>query len=335
MQKSLIVATDHIDAEAAAEIKRFADFTVMPVGPLMCPDALLRMEVLIVRNPLAPECFTAASRMRAVIRHGAGLDMIPVSAASDAGILVANVPALNALAVAEQAVGQMINLSRSLYQIEYSLRTQGWGTARALAAGSTEMRGKTVSIVGVGAVGRSVASICDKGFGMRVLGVHPSRHTEPCGEVAYVPLRQAVEEADFLVLACPLTPETEKLISARELSWMKPTASLVNVARGKVVDADALADALERGVLAGAAMDVFDPSPMPAGSRWHGLMQARLTPHTAGITQESMHAVSMKVADQARDILAGQYPEHWVNTSARDRIQARWDTLDQLQKQEQ
>ncbi|HWL29262.1 MAG TPA: NAD(P)-dependent oxidoreductase [Burkholderiaceae bacterium] len=328
MRRPLIAATDHIHPEAVAEIQRSADFQLVTVGPATSADLMNRVDVLIVRNPLPADCLAAAPNMKAVIRHGAGLDMIPVSAASEAGILVANVPALNALAVAEQVVGQIISLSRHLYQIEFALRTQDWETARALAAGSTELRGKTVSIIGVGAVGRAVASICAKGFRMRVLGVHPSRQTDPDGEVTYVPLRRALEEADFLVLACPLTPETEKMIAARELGWMKPTAALVNVARGRVVDSDALADALEQGVVTGAALDVFDPQPVRAGSRWHGLMQARLTPHTAGITQESMRAVSMKVADQVRAILAGSFPEHWVNTSARDRIQARWTLLD-------
>jgi D-3-phosphoglycerate dehydrogenase len=331
----LIAATDHIHPDAVADVQRCADFALVDTNAPTRPDVLERVEVLIVRNPVPADWFAATPRMKAVIRHGAGLDLIPVSVASGEGILVANVPAVNARAVAEQVMGQIISLSRNLYQIEFALRTADWETARALADGSIELSGKTVSIVGVGAVGRHVASICSKGFGMRVLGVHPSRQSDPDGVVAYVPLRRALEEADFVVLACPLTPETEKLIARRELGWMKPTAALVNVARGRVVDGEALVDALEQGVIAGAALDVFDPSPLCAGSRWRGLMQARLTPHTAGITQESMRAVSMKVADQAHAVLAGRFPEHWVNTSARDRIQARWNSLDHYHKQEQ
>ncbi|NYT25444.1 dehydrogenase [Alcaligenaceae bacterium] len=321
--KPLVVSTDSIHPDAVARIQSVADFTVASVSDGLS-DAHLRSDVIVVRNPLPARLFDAATRLKAVIRHGAGLDMIPMDAASGAGVVVANVPAVNANAVAEYAVGQVVNLSRRLSLMDATLRRGSWGPARAMADRGNELRGKTVAIVGVGAIGRRVASICAQGFQMRILGVHHSARQDPAGQIDYVPLRQALEQADFLVLSCPLTPDTEKLIGAAELALMKPSAFLINVARGKVVDNDALVDALARHRIAGAALDVFDPSPLPPGNRYADLENTCITPHVAGMTQESMRALSMSVASQIQDILSGGYPEHWVNTSARDAIEARW-----------
>ncbi|MFA7668286.1 MAG: hydroxyacid dehydrogenase [Burkholderiaceae bacterium] len=320
--KYSVVATDSVHPEAVVQIQRLADFSVESVAGLC--DKVLQADVLVVRNPIPAQLFAQAPQLKAVIRHGAGLDMIPVEAASEAGIVVANVPGVNANAVAEYAVGQIINLARRLALMDATLRRQSWGQARAWSDHGLELRGKTVAVVGVGAIGGRVASICAQGFQMRVLGVHHSPRQDPAGQIEYVPLRVALEQADFLVLACPLTPATEKLIGAAEFALMKPTAFLVNVSRGKVIDNDALMDALAQQRLAGAALDVFDPSPLPQGHRLASLDNTCLSPHAAGITQESMRALSMSVASQIQDILSGRYPEHWFNISARSRIEARW-----------
>src|SRR5690606_24876818 len=132
-----------------------------------------------------------ARRLKAVIRHGAGLDMIPIEAASRAGVLVANVPKVNANAVAEYVLGQMISMSRRLVDVEDSFRNASWQAARAVAVAGAELAGKTVAIVGVGAVGSRVATLCMQGFGMKVLGVHPSRQGSTAAGVTYVSLRSA------------------------------------------------------------------------------------------------------------------------------------------------
>lgn len=279
---------------------------------------------IVVRAPLPPALFGNAPRLRAVVRHGAGLDMIPVDAASRHGVAVANVPAVNAPSVAEYVVAQMLALARRLPAITSTLHADSWNTARALADQATELRGKTVVIVGLGAIGQAVAHLCGLGFGMQVIGV---RRTPATGALRQLPLDEALPLADYLVLACPLTQETRGLIDATRLARLPPGARLVNVARGPVVDEAALVAALQAGHLAGAALDVFSTQPLPADSALRALPQVLLTPHLAGITEESMARMSAGVADQLLQMLQGQLPRHLVNPEARDAILARWSSL--------
>ncbi|MFI5446137.1 NAD(P)-dependent oxidoreductase [Polaromonas sp. UC242_47] len=283
---------------------------------------------IVVRSPLPDDLFANAPRLRGVVRHGAGLDMIPVHAASRHGVAVANVPAVNARSVAEYAVAQMLNLARHLTLINTTLRTTSWAAARQLADGASDLQGKTVAIVGMGAIGQALARICALGFGMRVLGIR--RSPAPDTELLhYVTLTQALPQADYLVLACPLSDSTRGLIGAAELASMKPGARLINVARGPVVDDAALVAALRSGALAGAALDVFSTQPLPASSPLLGLPHVLLSPHLAGITQESMRRMSEGVASQLLEMQDGRLPHHFVNPEAQEAILARWSNLPQ------
>ncbi len=283
---------------------------------------------IVVRAPLPPALFDSAPRLRAVVRHGAGLDMIPVDVASRHGVAVANVPAANAQSVAEYVVAQMLALARRLPAIASTLHADSWNAARALADHATELGGKTVVIVGLGAIGQAVAHICGLGFGMQVVGVR--RTPGAPGAVRQLPLDEALPLADYLVLACPLTEQTRGLIDAARLARLPPNACLVNVARGPVVDEAALIAALQAGRLAGAALDVFSTQPLPADSALRALPQVLLTPHLAGLTAESMARMSRGVADQLLQMLQGQLPRHLVNPEAREAILARWSSLSSL-----
>lgn len=324
----VVFATDHIHPDAARRLGEVARFAVVAwrEGPDYA-DALAGADVVIVRNRLPAELFARAPRLRAVIRHGAGLDMIPLAEAAAHGVLVANVPAVNAAAVAEFAIGQMLALARGLAATEAQLRTVSWEAGRVRAAAGGQLGGATVAIVGMGAVGRRLAAICAQGFGMRVLGVHPARTGGADASCTYVALEQALAATDFLVLACPLNAATHHLIGAAQLALMKPGAFLVNVARGAVVESAALARALAEGRIAGAALDVFETTPLPAGDPLFDLPSARLTPHVAGISAQSLLAMSMGAAEQAIEVLAGRYPAHWVNREAHHAIQSRWAAL--------
>lgn len=286
---------------------------------------------IVVRAPLPPALFDSAPQLRAVVRHGAGLDMIPVDAASRHGVAVANVPAANALSVAEYAVAQMLALARHLPAITSTLHQGSWHAARALADQASELRGKTVVIVGMGAIGQALAQICGLGFGMQVVGVRRTPAAVAGGAAAgaprQLPLDAALPLADYLVLACPLTEATRGLIDADRLARLRRGARLVNVARGPVVDEAALVAALQAGQLAGAALDVFSTQPLPADSALRSLPQVLLTPHLAGITEESMARMSRGVADQLLQMLHGELPQHLVNTDARDAILARWSSM--------
>ncbi|GAB3645237.1 NAD(P)-dependent oxidoreductase [Ramlibacter alkalitolerans] len=319
-----VLLTNPIDPAVSAELARHAEVRIASA----LDAETLRREVrdadyLVVRAPLPEDIFEYAPRMRAAVRHGAGLDMIPLAQASRHGVAVANVPGVNALTVAEYAVGQMLNLARHLPRIDHTLRAQGWGAARQLSDGATDLGGKTLAVVGMGSIGHALARICAAGFGMRVLGVRrtPAQDTEL---VRYVSLQQALPEADYVVLACPLTEQTRGLIGAAEFAQLKPGARLVNVARGPVVDEPALTEALRSGRLAGAALDVFATQPLPADSPLRALPNVLLSPHLAGMTRESTRRMGEGVLAQLRAMFRGALPEHLCNPQARDAILARW-----------
>ena len=328
LNKPLVVATDHIHTDAVLALKSVSEFRIAkPVSSASLLDELAEADVVIVRNPIPAGLFEVATSLKAVIRHGAGLDMIPVEHASKAGVLVANVPQVNANAVAEYVVGQMIAMSRQLPQIEEHFRTSSWEQARTVALKGLEVAQRTVAIVGVGAVGTRVANICTHGFGMSVLGVHPTRLGTHDGLVTYVSLDEALSRADYLVLTCPLNASTEKLICERELRLMKRGSFVINAARGKVIDTDSLCAAVRDKHIAGAALDVFETAPLERSSPLFEIPEIRLTPHIAGISTESMRKMSMGAASQAISVLQGAFPEHWVNRQAREQICARWASI--------
>ncbi|WP_292533366.1 NAD(P)-dependent oxidoreductase, partial [Mesorhizobium sp.] len=213
-------------------------------------------DIVIVRAPLPPELFAGASLLRAAIRHGAGLDMIPVEAATAAGVLVANVPAVNARSVAEHVVFTALALLRRFRIMDRDLRAKGWLAGREHANSTSELAGKTIGIVGLGAVGQAVGHIAAHGFDLKVVAT--TRSLRPAPErVGFLSIDALVEQSDIIVLCCPLTEETRGLISRERIARMKPNALLINVSRGPVVDDEALIEALRKGRIGGAALDVF------------------------------------------------------------------------------
>ncbi len=280
-------------------------------------------DIIIVRAPLPEALFEEAPRLRAAIRHGAGLDMIPIEAATRAGVLVANVPAVNAVTVAEHVFLVTLALLRRFRQVDGDLRSRGWLAGRAHADHGRDLAGRTMGIVGMGAVGRAIARIAQHGFGLDVAAFTRTPASVPEG-VRPLDLDTLVSTADVLVLCCPLTPETRGLISPARIAAMKPGALLVNVARGPVVDEAALVAALEAGRIAGAALDVFDTQPLPADHPLMSLDTVILTPHMAGITEDSMMRMGVGAAEEAIRILAGQLPLNFRNPDVEPRYRQRF-----------
>jgi D-3-phosphoglycerate dehydrogenase len=319
----LVLLTDDIAPAQQQRLALHAEVQVCAPSAASFMALAARALALIVRNPIPAELFSQAPALRGVVRHGAGLDMIPVEQASAAAVAVANVPAVNARAVAEHVVAQMLTLARQLHLQHQRLRTQGWAQARQCALRGHELHAKTVAIVGMGAVGQAVAHICQTGLGMHVLGIQRTLragngHFEPCA------LEEALPLADCVVLACPLTEQTRGLINEARLATFKPGAWLINVSRGAVIEEKALIRSLRQGHLAGAALDVFAEQPLPEDSELRDFEQVLLSPHSAGITQESMQAMSRGAVDQVLEILDGHLPSHLVNRDQATRIQARW-----------
>ncbi|KAA0911305.1 hydroxyacid dehydrogenase [Pusillimonas sp. ANT_WB101] len=289
-------------------------------------DAARLADVIVVRSPLPPALFEQATRLRGVVRHGAGIDMIPVDAASRHGVAVANVPGGNAGSVAEYAIGQMLNLSHKFTHIDKTLRQEGWSAARALSDNKVEIEGQTLGIVGIGQIGQNLARKAHHGFNMNVIAYRPSGAPSD-SFVEMVDLPALFERSDFIVLACPLNEKTKGLVDASLLARMKPTACLINVSRGGVIDEPALIDVLSKGHIRGAALDVFTTSPLPASSPLLQLGNVLVTSHIAGITKQSMQCMGEGAAKQVLQILDGQLPEHLWNSECRDEIVARFERL--------
>jgi D-3-phosphoglycerate dehydrogenase len=238
--------------------------------------------------------------------------MIPMDAASAHAIPVANVPGSNAEAVAEHAIGAMLVLARSLHAMDRDLRTRDWPIARKHADRSTELAGRTLGIVGMGNVGTRVAEIAHWGFRMKVLGTTSRARALPAF-VQAAPVERVLGEADYVVLACPLTPETRHLVNAQRLALMKPNAVIVNAARGPVIDEAALVEALRDRRIGGAALDVFAEQPLRRDHPFLGLDNVLLTPHAAGITEESMKNMSRGAAEETVRLLRFERPVNLCN----------------------
>jgi D-3-phosphoglycerate dehydrogenase len=280
-------------------------------------------DIVIVRAPLPERLFAEARRLRAAIRHGAGLDMIPMEAATAVGVLVANVPGANARSVAEHVLFAALALSRRFRAMDRDLRGKGWLAGRAHADLSHELSGRTIGIVGLGAVGQQVGQMAAHGFGLEVIATTRSTRAAPEG-VRFVPIDDLVAGSDIVVLACPLTPETRGLMNAARIGRMKPGALLINVSRGPVVDDEALISALRQGRIGGAALDVFSTQPLPPDHPYFSFDNVIVTPHMAGITEESMLAMGIGAASEALRVLAGELPVNLRNPEAVERYRARF-----------
>lgn len=268
-------------------------------------------EGLVVRAQLPPTLFDHAPKLRAVVRHGVGLDMIPVEAATAKGIPVANLPGSNTQAVVEYCLAAMLQLRRGLATLDACLRSEGWASARPLADGGTELGGSTLGIVGVGAIGSRLATIA-AAMGMRVLGLTRRPGSLPPG-VQAADKQKLFAESDVVVLCCPLNEQTRGLVDAATLAAMKSNALLINVARGPVIETPALLAALRAGRLGGAALDVHDKQPLTGSEPAFDAPNLLLTPHVAGITDTSMRAMSEGAIATLLALLRGERPANVVN----------------------
>jgi D-3-phosphoglycerate dehydrogenase len=324
MPRPVVLLTSPIDPMATKTLAAHAEIRTAPATDAASLRAAVReADVIIVRAQLPEDVFDAAPRMRAAVRHGAGVDLIPVTVASRLGIAVANVPSVNAPTVAEVVVGQMLSLAHRLTWIHMAMKSNGWAAARPLSNDAIELAEKTVGIIGVGAVGTEIARICHAGLRMRVLGFR-RRASELPVFVTPASLDELLAASDCVVLACPLTDETRGLLDAPRIARMKPTATLINVSRRAVIYEPALIQALQERCIAGAALDVFATQPLPAESPLVKLDNVLLSPHIAGITLESTQRMSVIAVDETLRVLRGERPNNFVNADAWSAIQARW-----------
>jgi D-3-phosphoglycerate dehydrogenase / 2-oxoglutarate reductase len=312
-EKPVVLLTNAMHADGEAIL---APHVRLIVAPDARPETLREWakgaDGIIVRAKLPDDIVDHAPRLKAIVRHGVGLDFIPVAAATARGIAVANLPGSNTNAVAEYVMSALMQLRRPLYRLDARLRSEGWTATRPAADSLTELSGSTLGILGVGTIGRRVASIARDGFGMTILGTSRRKASLPAA-IQEVSLEDLFARSDAIVVCCALTDETRGMINRGLIARMRPTAVLVNVSRGAVIDTPALIDALRSGKIDGAALDVFDVQPLPPEDALFDCPNLLLTPHTAGITATSGRAMAVGSAEEMLRILRGEQPLNLVN----------------------
>jgi D-3-phosphoglycerate dehydrogenase len=275
------------------------------LSPAELVEAIPPYQALIVRSQVqvTAAVITAGTSLRVVARAGVGLDNIDVDAARGAGLVVLNAPDGNTIAAAEHTLGLLLAVARHIPAADASMRAGEWARSRL---GGTELRGKTLGIVGLGRIGMAVADRA-KAFGMRVIGSDPNLTAANAvlRGVELLPLAHVLSNADVVTVHVPLTAETHHLLDDASIRTMRPGAIVLNLARGGVVDEAALARALQDGRLGGAGVDVFESEP-PVGSPLLSAPNVVLTPHIAASTREAQVAVGVEIAERVLGALEEQ-----------------------------
>ena len=308
-----VLITDRIAAEG---VRILEQATEVDFRTGLNEDELVELipdyDALVVRSQtkVTQPIIEHAERLRVIGRAGVGGDNIDTDAATAKGIVVVNSPGRNSIAVAEHTMALLLSLARNLPAAHASVLRGEW---RRKDYVGIQVRGKTLGLVGVGRVGSEVARRA-AAFDMRLIGYDPflSQARAKALGVELCDEDTVLREADFLSLHVPLTLETKHLIDAEALGKMKQGAWLINCARGGIVDEDALADALESGHLAGAALDVFETEP-PTNERLLKSQRVIFTPHLGASTEEAQIDVAVDVAEQIADMLHGRPPRTPVN----------------------
>ncbi len=269
-------------------------------------------DALVVRSAVQADAalLEHAPKLRVIGRAGVGVDNIDTDAATRQGIVVMNTPGANAVAVAELTLGLMIAMCRKVPQANSTMHAGRW---EKKSLQGTELRGKTLGIVGLGRIGLEVARRA-RAFGMNLIGYDP--FVAPViareNEVTLVPIDDIFRQSDFLTLHVGLTSQTEGLINRQSIAIMKPGIRIVNCARGELIVEEALAEALRSGKVAGAALDVFHREPLK-DSPFFDLDSVLLSPHIAGATDEAQEAIGIQLAMQVRDYLKLGVVQNAVN----------------------
>jgi len=305
--QSRVVVTDDPTEEAMMKTAAEADGILFRIRP-RCTAALL----------------AACKKLKVIGRHGVGLDTVDIPAATRLGIAVVHAPGSNSQAVAEHALMLMLACVKRTLPVDRLTRAGDW-SAKQRAVGNTELSGKTLGIVGVGNIGRRVAKFAGA-VGMRVLAYDKyvpadevrRRGAEPVGS-----LDELLRQVDVLTCHTPLTEETRQMINARTLALMKEGAVYINTSRGGVQDERALFEALTRGKLGAAGIDVFEEEPTPVDNPLLNLQNVVVSSHVAGVTKEANRQMGVQVAGEMLRVLRGEKPQVLVNPEVWPRLGVR------------
>ena len=311
-----VVFTDGTIHRCAREtLERTFDVRVLDAYP--SEDELVRAcgdahAILARLGTVTARVIEAAPNLRIVARHGVGVDAVDLEAATRRGVVVTTTGSENATAVAEYTFALLLALVRRVVDADRGMREGRW---RREPLVGPELEGRTIGIVGLGAIGRRVARQAH-GFGMEVIASDPNVVSAPEPWITMHPLDDLVTRADVVTLHVRLTAETFHLLDRQRIEAMKPSAVLVNTSRGEVIDEAALVDALRIGRIAGAALDTYEHEPLGAASPLRSLANVVLSPHVAGQTEDALARVAASAAQSIVDELAGRRPRHVYNPEA-------------------
>ena len=242
--------------------------------------------------------FRHSPHLRLLSLWGTGTDNVDLPAAARHGVTVTNTPGVSAFSIAEHALALLLAVARRIPRVDAEVRQGRWPRGQA-----AQMHGKTLGIIGLGAVGRQFARL-GAGVGMRVIAW--TMHPDPALGFELVSLDDLLRASDVVSLHLRLSAETRGFLGKREMEKMKPSAILINTARGPIVDEQALLEALAKGRIAGAGLDVFEVEPLPAGHPLTRIENAVLTPHSAGVTPEALEAGLQLSIENVWNFLAGR-----------------------------
>ncbi|MCB2110239.1 MAG: C-terminal binding protein [Defluviimonas sp.] len=297
-----------------AELRRRGELVLLPEG---VDEATLAAAVadadllLMCYTPVTARVIDAATRLKAIVKYGVGIDAIDIPAAIARGIPVVNIPEYAEETVAEGAFALMIALLKGLVPLDRQMQRAGWAWPTERWRGR-DLAGRTVGILGLGRIGRSFARMAGQGFRARVIACDPQVSSERMAAlgVGKVDLATLLAEADVLSLHCTLNDTTRHIIGAAELATMKPGALLINSSRGGLVDEAALVAALLEGRIAGAGLDVFASEPLAlaghAISPLFGLENVLMLPHLTFYTEEAMERLERETLERCDEALSGQ-----------------------------
>ncbi|MBE9116156.1 phosphoglycerate dehydrogenase [Lusitaniella coriacea LEGE 07157] len=311
---SKVLVSDPIDSAGIDILSQVAQVSVQTKLP---PEELVKIipeyDALMVRSGtrVTQEVIDAGTHLKIIGRAGVGVDNIDIPAATRRGIVVVNSPEGNTTAAAEHAIALMMALSRCIPDANHSVKENRWERKKFMGS---EVYKKTLGVVGLGKIGSHVASVA-KAMGMKLLAYDPFITAERAEQLGcrLVDLDFLFQEADYITLHIPRTPETTNLINAESIGKMKPTARIINCSRGGIIDEAALAVALEKGQIAGAALDVFETEPLGESPLRDLGANMILTPHLGASTEEAQVNVAVDVAEQIRDVLLGLPARSAVN----------------------
>jgi len=291
------------------------EYALLPsVSPEITSDELGDADAALVmaHTRFTSQVIEDAPRLRHIARFGAGYDTIDVDACTRNGVIVTNTPDAVRRPVALAAMTLILALAHRMLEKDHLVRHAGWDLAGEYTGSG--VTGATIGIVGFGNIGSELAALL-RPLDVRVLGTNSRGHHPRAADlgVSMVDVETLLRQSDFVVLCAALNPTTERMIGTRELALMSPSAYLINVGRGRLVDAEALRHALTEGAIAGAGLDVYDPEPPESDDPVLALKNVILSPHALSWTREFTRLASASVVEALSAVASGARPRHVIN----------------------